>query len=327
MPELPEVEVVRRGIAEAALGRRVLGARLFRSDFLEVVAEDTRGEPAPRDVTQERTTQGPRMMGGALLLEGMRIARVERHGKQIAVCAEDGAGRASRVTRYMDAGFGPCLVVQLGMSGEVIVERSGENHSRATERTAHVHAQWELDDGSRVLFRDPRRFGGLTWLAGPEQLRERWGALGPDALAIVGEQLAAGLGRTARAIKAALLDQRVLAGVGNIYADEALFRAGIGPRRRADRLGPDEVERLAAAIRAVLAEAVGAGGSTIQGYRDPSGQAGSYQRSHLVYGRAGESCVRCGQRLRQSTIAQRTTVWCPRCQSGAARGRSGRRGG
>jgi formamidopyrimidine-DNA glycosylase len=145
-------------------------------------------------------------------------------------------------------------------------------------------------------------------------LEARWAALGPDALGITGGDLEGRAGESDRAIKAVLLDQGVLAGVGNIYADEALFRAGLSPRRKARRFGPDDWHRLAGAIRETLAEAVRARGSTLRDYVGAAGEAGQAQLLHRVYGRRGEPCTNCGRRLKGIRLAQRATVYCPACQ-------------
>jgi formamidopyrimidine-DNA glycosylase len=216
-----------------------------------------------------------------------------RRGKQLALIAEDG-----RV-----------LVVQLGMSGQMRVLPPGP----AGQET-HVHASWLLETGERVIFRDPRRFGGLAVLPDPAALEARWSALGPDALAITGRALAAAIGESSRAIKAALLDQSAIAGVGNIYADESLFRARLRPDRLCTTLRDPEYSRLAAAIRQSLTLAIKAGGSTLRDYTTATGGRGGAQEAHLVYGRAGQTCKRCGGILEGLKLAQRATVFCPACQ-------------
>lgn len=272
MPELPEVESVRRSAERALVGRTVIGVCLRRRDIVE-------GDSGKR-----------------ALLEGATIVEVRRLGKQLAIVGDDG-----RV-----------LGVHLGMTGQLLWLA----HGARAARTDHVHAEWRLGDaGGRVLFRDPRRFGGLWTFPSVGTLCEtRWAALGPDAATITGDALRAALGRSARAVKAGLLDQRALAGVGNIYADEALFAAGIDPRRVCTGIGDGEWDALAAAIRRVLGEAIEAGGSTLRDYRDASGASGSFQTRHLVYGRGGEPCMKCGRVLERFTLGQRTTVACGVCQ-------------
>lgn len=275
MPELPEVESTRRSLLPI-IGGRVVSVDLRRSDIVE----------------------GPRTP--AALLSGSSILALHRHGKQLAIEATRGV-----------------VLVHLGMTGQLELARvAGEDH--ASDR--HTHAVWSLElaappaSPGLLWFRDPRRFGGLWTFPSMGEVRARWNDLGPDALTISGEELAGAVADSRRAIKAALLDQAAIAGVGNIYADEALFRAGIRPGRRTSRLTREQCERLAGAIRDVLAESIQSGGSTLRDYRDAAGQAGNFQSRHRVYGRGGEPCVVCGTRLTQTTIAQRTTVYCRRCQ-------------
>lgn len=274
VPELPEVESVRLALEPVMVGRRIVRARLFRRDMLEWDA-------------RERGRAEAGMLGGD------RVVELKRRGKQMALVGESGRS----------------LVVQLGMSGQVLVLAAGSR-----SRLDHVHARWVLEDGTVVLFRDPRRFGGLTAIGGGDGLERRWAGLGVDGLVVTGRDLLAALKGTARAIKAALLDQAVVAGVGNIYADESLHAAGIHPLRRGGGLAPAECERLAEEVRRVLAEAIEAGGSTIRDYRGAEGDAGGFQSRHRVYGRGGLACLTCGRTLDSGTIAQRTSVWCAGCQ-------------
>jgi formamidopyrimidine-DNA glycosylase len=190
----------------------------------------------------------------------------------------------------------------------------------------HVHVTWKLADqagspAGRLVFRDPRRFGGVWAFQGPDEgFEQRWASLGPDALAVSAAELSARLrtrrasGQTVRNVKSALLDQATIAGVGNIYADESLFRAGILPTRRVDCLSERDISALAEAIRQVMAEAIASGGSSLRDYVDGEGASGSFQVRHRVYGRSGLMCITCGTTLESGTVAQRTTVWCPACQ-------------
>lgn len=275
MPELPEVETVCRTLGPRWIGRSVVAVRIGRADFVR------------------RAPSGPRLealgMGGT-------ATDILRRGKQMAVVFDN--GRA--------------VHLHLGMSGQVFVVAP----SAAPARTDHVHIRWTLDDGSAVLFRDPRRFGGVWAFATVEELqRERWDALGPDALKIGAAGLREGLGRSGRAIKACLLDQAVLAGVGNIYADEALFVAGIAPHARARDLSPEQTGRLARAVRSVLRAGVKARGSTLRDFVDADHREGSQQSRFRVYGRAGQPCRVCGTTLLGSVIGQRSTTHCPVCQT------------
>lgn len=297
MPELPEVECVRRSIEARALGLRVQHATVHRRDALCRLGEPRGGWSrlggTPRPT---RFTRIPKHELG----EGATIAAVHRHGKQLAVeLTPSGA-----------------LLVHLGMTGQLLYRPPGAR----LPKTDHVHATWRLVDdrgepAGRLVFRDPRRFGGVWLYPTIDRLREdRWRALGPDGLALTTPALKATLARTERPIKGALLDQSVVAGVGNIYADESLFRARIHPEHRASALPPSRVDKLRIAITGVLREALDAGGSTLRDYTDGDGATGTAQAAHRVYGRGGMPCLHCRHTLDQAILAQRTTVWCPACQ-------------
>ncbi|MDX2017211.1 MAG: bifunctional DNA-formamidopyrimidine glycosylase/DNA-(apurinic or apyrimidinic site) lyase [Planctomycetota bacterium] len=281
MPELPEVESLRRSLEPLVLGRRVLHAT------------------PPRKALHVRPASGPARLTPADLLEGLTITATARRGKQLALLTSAGAA----------------LVVHLGMSGQLLHLAPGVKiPSPRTQPGKHLHARWALDDGSLLLFRDPRRFGGLVPFPSRGALDAHWsGTLGPDALTITDDELLARLG-SVRAIKALLLDQSVLAGVGNIYADESLHRARIHPATPADRLTPAQARALAGALRSVLAQAVDLRGSTLRDYRSAQGEPGSATALHLVYGRADQPCLACGTPIASAPLAQRTTAWCPRCQ-------------
>lgn len=307
MPELPEVESVRRQLHEAIVGRVITRAELRRPDYLTVITGDVPPKSFPR--LRCSPPQDPRLKTqdpSHHLLEHHRITTTSRKGKQLAIHTEQG----------------PILLLQLGMSGEVQIctpPASPDPNLHFADLpfaiSPHTHALWHLDNHTTVHFTDPRRFGHLTWFASLESLHQhRWNLLGPDALTITPDQLAEAFASTTRQIKAALLDQSLLAGVGNIYADEALHRAAIHPKRPARRLTTPETARLAHAITTTLAAAVHAGGSTISTYRSPAGTPGNHQDSHRVYARAGLPCLNCDTPLRAETIAQRTTTWCPTCQ-------------
>jgi formamidopyrimidine-DNA glycosylase len=276
MPELPEVETVRRTLGPLWLGRRISGVRIARRDYIRA------SPPGPL----------ARALG-----RGGRVETLVRHGKQLAAFLDD--GRA--------------ILIHLGMSGQVLALGPGARPARAD----HCHVRWSLVGGGSVVVRDPRRFGGVWAYPTAEALREaRWVALGPDALSVRAAALARSLGTSRRAVKACLLDQRVLAGVGNIYADEALFRAGVHPLRLACSLSGAEVAAVARAVRLVLRRAIEAGGSTLRDFVDAANHPGTNQRRFRVYGRAGHGCVRCGSTLVGGLVAQRATVWCPACQTG-----------
>ncbi|MCE9589999.1 MAG: bifunctional DNA-formamidopyrimidine glycosylase/DNA-(apurinic or apyrimidinic site) lyase [Planctomycetes bacterium] len=275
MPELPEVERVRRSLAERVVGRRVERVMLRRADIVE-------GDRSP-----------------AALLAGRVITGIERHGKQMAIVTDTGR----------------CICVHLGMTGSLCYEPA--TRGEKGEGKKHVHVVWTLDAGDRFEFRDPRRFGGVWTFPDRDTLvRDRWSLLGRDALAIEAGELHAALGDSRRPIKAALLDQAVVAGLGNIYVDELLFTCGVHPLTPARRVSAAVVEAMTRAMRALLARSIEAGGTTLRDYVDANGQAGGFQSQHQVYGRRGEGCRVCGIALRSRVLAGRMTVWCPTCQPG-----------
>ncbi len=278
MPELPEIAHLKGSLEPLLLGATVRRVRLFRRDVVRTAAVN--------------------------LLSGRTIRGLVRHGKELALVSDTGR----------------TVLVHLGMSGQL----SFCPTRRRLPRPDHVHCVWTIEsqggpDGhsvrGRLFFRDPRRFGGLWCFDSLETLEsERWSRLGPDALAIKAAILSERLRRTTRAVKTALLDQRVVAGIGNIYADEILFRAAVDPRSSAHRVPAAKHRDIARAARAILASAISAGGSSIRDYRDGNGRAGRFVQRHKVYGRAGHACVRCRTTLRLLRLAQRSTVFCPSCQ-------------
>jgi len=214
-----------------------------------------------------------------------------------------------RVGKYMLAGLdsGERLLLHLGMTGEIV--REG-----ALEADRHVHLRLNFDDGRPgVVFRDERKFGKVQLLAAGEP-SPRVDRLGPDALAARAAHLfTASRGRRVP-VKTLLLDQAVLAGVGNIYADEALFLAAVRPTRRAGRVSQAEYQAVAAAVRRVLRRAIVTGGSSISDYLRPDGSEGAYQDERHVYAREGERCARCGTTIRRVVLGQRSSHYCPGCQ-------------
>ncbi|MEZ5099521.1 MAG: bifunctional DNA-formamidopyrimidine glycosylase/DNA-(apurinic or apyrimidinic site) lyase [Thermoleophilia bacterium] len=272
MPELPEVETVRRRLEPVLVGRRIEAAA----------------------IVDERLTRPEPSGAVAAALVGRRVESVGRRGKYLLVGLDDEL----------------VLVVHLRMTGSF-----GHWPDRAPA-DPHVRATLALDDGCEVTYRDVRRFG--TWLlldaADVEPyLAER---LGPEPLgrAFGPRALARALDGRRTAVKAALLDQRSVAGVGNIYADEALWRARIHPLTRAGALAAPDVARLQRAVRAALETGIRRQGATLRDYRDPSGAAGSMQDEFRVYGREGEPCPRCGAPIAKIRVAGRGTWFCPVCQ-------------
>ena len=262
MPELPEVETIRRMLAPRLAGRRIVQAEFPERRVL-------RGDP--------RET--------AARLRGQRIHAVGRRGKHLLVELESGL----------------VLAVHLGMTGSL--EWGGRPGP-------HTRARLVLDRG-QVVFDDPRMFGRLELCEG---LPARIARLGPEPLEIPPAEFIARLSAHRRMIKSLLLDQAFLRGLGNIYTDEALFRAGIHPRAIAARLTAERARRLHRAIRRVLQAAIAAGGTTISDYVDAEGNPGGFQVRLRVYGRAGEPCPRCAAPIRRTVIGQRGTWFCARCQ-------------
>ncbi len=274
MPELPEVETTRRGIAPHVIGRRVLGVILRRPNLRW---------PIPAEIGE--------------LLPGQRIDAVERRAKYLLL--HTAAGSA---------------LLHLGMSGVLRVlppDAPVGKHDHvdiALERTT--------EQAPRILrFTDPRRFGCLLWQA-PGETHELLAKLGPEPLtdAFDGDLLwRLSRGRTA-AVKLFVMDNHIVVGVGNIYASEALFAAGIDPRRAAGTIFRARYARLAVEVKRILAWAIERGGTTLRDFLSPDGAPGYFFRELCVYGRAGEPCRVCGTAIRQVSLGQRSTFWCPHCQ-------------
>ena len=292
MPELPEVETVRRSLLPHLPGRRIVAVEVGDPFVL-------RGQP-PEDFKQ------------ALL--GQLFNELGRHGKLMFFPFPDAS-----------------LVVHLGMTGQLTVrlphrpDRDFHRHAvtglqRSLQHPPdkHTHISLALDDGAVVHYRDIRKFGRVFSLPITDraEIVSRF-KLGIDPLseAYNREVLAHGLRHRRSPIKAVLLDQSFLAGLGNIYVDEALFRSGIRPGRGAYRVRGAALDRLAEAIPEVLLQGVAAGGTTLRDFVSGTGETGYNQEGLLAYGRYGKPCLQCGQILRRGTFAGRTTTWCPNCQS------------
>lgn len=290
MPELPEVEVTRRAIAPVLLGRRIRALGTTRTSYFFLTS--------------------PATLKRRLL--GCRFTALERHGKYLLATLDDDAR----------------LLLHLGMTGQLFssTARSPRLLS-ATARAAlspeaqlvftpdqHTHLRFTFEDaGPAVYFRDPRKFGKVRWLA-PGASDPRLDKLGPDALTADAAHLAVAARRRSTPIKTLLLDQSVLAGVGNIYADEALFLAGVRPTRRSSRVTRAEYQAIARALRQVLERSIETGGSSINDYLHPDGGDGGYQDERNVYAREGTPCLRCATSIRRVVIGQRSSHFCPRCQ-------------
>jgi formamidopyrimidine-DNA glycosylase len=227
----------------------------------------------------------------ARTLEGARVGQVRRVGKHIVFDLQ-GNGGAARGQ----------WIVHLGMTGRMLVVDA------ATSLPKHTHLVARLASGRELRFVDPRRFGRLE-VSGSE-----FSGPGAEPLEIGAEEFARLFHRRAAPIKALLLNQTLLHGVGNIYADESLFRAGIRPRRRANTLTRHELSRLHAAVREVLQEAIAAGGSSVSDYVDADGEEGFFQLQHRAYGREGQPCLVCKKKIKKIVVAGRGTHYCPKCQ-------------
>ncbi len=272
MPELPEVEVIRRALAPLVVGRKIVDARILESRL-------TRRRGTPRDVSTA--------------LVGRHITALRRRGKFFVF----DAGEVS-------------LVVRLGMTGQLLWWETSEQF----QPDRHTHAVLRLSQGAVLSYRDARKFGEM-FLLQSEAL---------DATLIVGvEPLDAAFtvaalrricGTSRVRLKSFLLDQRKIAGIGNIYADEALFRARIRPTRRASSLRLGEVRALRLSIRAVLRAGIRHRGSSISDFRDPCGEPGDFTRLHRVYRRHGQPCAVCRTPIRRIILGQRGTHFCPKCQ-------------
>jgi formamidopyrimidine-DNA glycosylase len=224
-------------------------------------------------------------------LEGAQVAGVRRVGKHIVFDLQS--------ARHPD---GSQWIVHLGMTGRMLVV------SAETELPAHTHLVAKLGSGRELRFVDPRRFGRL------EVRRGSFSGPGAEPLTITADEFAKLFHRSKAPIKAALLNQKLLHGVGNIYADEALIRAGIRPRRRANSLTRAELNKLHAGLQRVLKAAIAAGGSSVSDYVDADGEAGFFQIQHRAYGREGKPCLKCKTPIRKIVVAGRGTHYCPKCQ-------------
>jgi formamidopyrimidine-DNA glycosylase len=277
MPELPEVETVVRGLRACLPGRRIVSVRLGQTDFIDDPA--ALGENLP----------------------GRQVVAVERIGKFI--CVE--LARRGELGRESVADLH--LLVHLGMTGRLAVRSPQE------AVVPHTHGFFELDDGQELQYTDIRRFGRIL-LVPATGLREFQSRLGDDALFVSAREFSRQVRQRRMRIKAFLLDQKSLRGMGNIYADESLWRARIHPARLAAHLNAREIARLHQAMHRILRAAIKLGGSSISDFLDAEGKRGSYQMRHRVYGREGEECFRCGAAIKRISVAGRSSHFCPRCQ-------------
>ena len=287
MPELPEVETIARGLAGCVAG-----------DVIDSVWLGAKPEPLKSRAVDIIDT-----------LESKRIAQVRRVGKHLVFDLEPGdqtslpvrRGRARRAKTGKTQSASAQWIVHLGMTGRMLVCPADQPVAK------HTHAIARLASGRELRFVDPRRFGRLSVARG-------FRAPGSEPLEVKGESFAKLFRGRKTPIKSALLNQKLLSGVGNIYADESLFRAAIRPRRRAASLSQEELRRLYRALREVLEEAIALGGSSVSDYVGADGEEGMFQLEHQVYGREGQPCLVCHTPIRRLVIAGRSSHYCPRCQ-------------
>lgn len=287
MPELPEVESLRRSLEPLVSGRRVVSVEILRLGVARLGTSQTR-----RGACKPHERASPTQ-----LLAGRVITGLIRRGKQLLITSDGPA----------------CVMVSLGMTGSLRVASALPGAGQKIE--PHTHVLWRLAGDATMTFIDPRRFGGLwTYPSKDDAIRDAWQNLGPDATQITAQQLASGFEGRTRNLKSVLMDQGVIAGLGNIYVDEALFEAGLSPHTPAGKLRTAELDRLAVSIQTILQRAIDAGGSTLRDYVDASGQRGGFQTQHRVYGRSGLPCVTCDRALSSAKVGGRMTVWCAGCQ-------------
>jgi formamidopyrimidine-DNA glycosylase len=215
-------------------------------------------------------------------------------------------------------GDGASLLVHLGMTGQLAPSAA------ALPSAKHTHVWFELDDGRELRYTDPRRFGRMAYLTGAH-LAEELTAFGADPLLVSAEEFASRVRSRNAQIKALLLDQSVLRGVGNIYADESLWRAKIHPMRRGTELSKKQTQMLRRVLQDVLRKAILARGSSISDFLDADGEPGEYQRHHRAYGREGKRCYRCGATIRRAIVAGRSSYFCPTCQPAPRTRKKGKR--
>jgi formamidopyrimidine-DNA glycosylase len=271
MPELPEVETTRRGVAPHVIGRRIAALKVY-----------------------DRRLRWPVPAGLSKRLAGRTVDALERRSKYLLF-------RLGSDT----------LLMHFGMTGSLRVYPGAP-----PERRPHDHIDVILDSGATLRYHDPRRFGAMLWLPAPAERHPLLARLGPEPFdeAFDAEYLHRETRRRTAAIKLALMDNALVVGVGNIYANESLFRAGIRPTTPARRVSKARLAKLADAVRETLSEAIAKGGSTLRDYVNGNGQPGYAQQAYFVYGREGERCRVCGSPIRSIRQGGRATSFCPRCQ-------------
>src|ERR1700693_1037037 len=280
MPELPEVETVARGLRLTVLGRRILSVTLRKTDFIDDPSLIERHLP------------------------GRRIEAVERYGKFMLLRLSTPQGEENSAN---GENAPAALLVHLGMTGHIASTAAAQPWEK------HTHASFALDDGRELRYTDARRFGRLAYLSA-ELLPAELEGFGADPLEVTAEEFATRIRSRHSRIKALLLDQTVLRGVGNIYADESLWRATIHPARLGASITKKQAALLHRALQDILKKAIVMRGSSIANFVDGQGNPGEYQQHHRAYGREGEKCYRCGAIIRRAIVAGRSSYFCPQCQ-------------
>jgi formamidopyrimidine-DNA glycosylase len=285
MPELPEVETVRQGLIRCMVGHRLVKVDQRRADLRF---------PLPKDFARRVT--------------GRTVSAIDRRAKYLLLHLDDGM----------------VLMIHLGMSGRIVVGKQagdakmvGQFHHDTGGRDVHDHVVFTTDHGYTVTFNDPRRFGMMDLVSSDALYDHKLlKDLGPEPLddAFDAKTLAARLKGKRTPIKAAILDQNLVVGVGNIYACEALFRAGISPRRLAGTVQGERAARLIGAIKSVLRDAIKAGGSSLRDYVQADGELGYFQHHFQVYDREGQPCPKCRQKIKRTVQGGRSTFYCAKCQ-------------
>ena len=270
MPELPEVETVRRGITPHIEGESIESV---------VIRHPTLRWPIPSELQQ--------------LLPGKIVRRIERRAKYLLL--------------HVDTGT---LILHLGMSGTLRVLAAN------TPAVKHDHFDLVMNNGQLLRLNDPRRFGAVLWSEHPVEQHPLINALGPEPLdqQFSGDYLFERSRKRNVAIKQLIMDNKIVVGVGNIYASESLFLSGIDPQRKAGSISKARYQRLVESIKQVLADAIKQGGTTLKDFTQSDGRPGYFAQQLRVYGRTGESCTQCSSTIKQITQGQRTTFFCPRCQ-------------
>lgn len=270
MPELPEVETTRRGIAPHIIGKKITN----------VIVRDRRLRwPVPARLKQK-------LLGG-------EITKVERRAKYLLLMLDGG-----------------CVILHLGMSGSLRILTSDQPAAK------HDHIDIIFANNTRLRFRDPRRFGSLHWTTDDPLEHKLLNHLGPEPLsnAFSGKHLYSLSAKRSQAVKTFIMDSRIVVGVGNIYASEALFLAGIHPKRLAGKISRKRYDRLAQTIKQVLAKAIEKGGTTLRDFVDEQGEPGYFSQELNVYARDGEACRQCESPIKQIRLGQRSTYYCTNCQ-------------